>query len=233
MGVNDGDFRFEKAPLVANPHPATIILSHFFARLRPRFGISKAVAFILQPVSAFDDAGIQELAGQSVALLGSSPVKKKVFKEQIAFNILSHTEKPDVHGFSADERRIVSEVKRVLGEPSFPLFLSVIQAPVFHTYSLMTYLEFEKETDIVSLEAVFREDASFKMTPFRDSCSATAVSVSGKDEIFIGQIKKEESYPRSFWVWIVADNLTRGSALNAFEIAKKIIQARPARSGTP
>jgi len=227
-GVNDGGLDPKKSRLVANPHPVTIMLSHLFHRVGPKFGIRKAVAFVLQPASAFDDAGIQELAGQSVALLNGSAPKKKVFKEQIAFNILSRTESPDDDGFCPSERRIVAEIKRVLGKPAFPLFLSVIQAPVFHTYSLMTYLEFEQEADIASLQTLFLDKATFKLTPFRESCPASSITVSGKNEIFVGQIKKEESNPRTFWIWLVADNLTRGSALNAFDISKKLLQAREA-----
>ncbi len=222
-GVNDGDISAAKNKLIANPHPATIILSHLFHLVAPRFGIAKAVVFVLQPASAFDDAGIQELASQSVALLNGTTPKKKVFKEQIAFNILSHTETLDAHGFGASERRIVAEIRRVIGKPDLPLFLSAIQAPVFHTYSLMTYLELERETEISPLEALFRESAFFKMTPFRDTCSVSSISVSGKDGIYVGQIKKEQSSPRVFWIWLVADNLTRGSALNAFDIAKRIL----------
>jgi aspartate-semialdehyde dehydrogenase len=225
-GVNDDVLDQERRPLIANPHPVTIILAHFFHLVLPRFGVSKAVSFILQPVSAFDDPGVQELASQSVALLNGSPPAKKVFKQQIAFNLLSHTEKPDAGGFCSSERRIAAEIKRVLRRPEFPLSLSIIQAPVFHTYSLMTYCELEKEAEIESLEALFKESPLFKITPFREACSASSISVSGKDEIFIGQIKRAEQFPRAFWFWLVADNLTRGSALNAFEIAKKILAAR-------
>jgi aspartate-semialdehyde dehydrogenase len=226
-GVNDDLLRRKNLRLIANPHPVTIILSHLFHLIHPAYGIAKVVAFILQPVSAFDDAGIQELASQSVALLNGQTPAKKVFKEQIAFNILSHTEKPDDHGFCTNELQIAAEIKRVLEMPNFPLALSVIQAPVFHTYSLMTYLELERDTEIKALEALFKENKMFLMTPFRETCTASSISVAGKDKIFVGQIKKEESLPRTFWVWLVADNLTRGSALNAFEIAKKLLEEKP------
>jgi aspartate-semialdehyde dehydrogenase len=227
-GINDGDLVTKKIRLVANPHPVTIILSHLFHLLESRFGIAKAVAFVLQPASAFNDAGIQELAGQSVALLNGAAPKKKLFSEQVAFNILSRFEAPDADGFCSSERRIVTEIKRVLRKPSFPLSLSVVQAPVFHTYSLMTYLELERDAEIASLEALFRDEEPFKMTPRGESCPASSITVSGKDEIFVGQIKKEALSPRAFWIWLVADNLTRGSALNAFDIANKILQRREA-----
>jgi len=225
-GVNDGEVKADGGLLVANPHPATIMLAPMFDRLRPTFGLAKAVAFVLEPVSAFDDPGIQELASQSVALLNSHTPKKKVFKEQIAYNLLSHTGPTDDHGFRPDELRVASEIRRVLASPDFPLALSFIQAPVFHTYSIMTYLELEREAGLDDLEALFAESPVFEMSPFREGCSASSVSVSGKDEIFVGQLKTEAANPRAVWIWLVADNLTRGSALNAFELARRILTAK-------
>jgi aspartate-semialdehyde dehydrogenase len=87
----------------------------------------------------------------------------------------------------------------------------------------MTFLEIKKKTSLQGLKDLFEESAFFKLYPPSISCPVSSVSVAGKKKICIGQIKKEESFPNSFWVWTVADNLTRGSALNAFEIAKKII----------
>lgn len=225
-GVNDGIIQKKRPPLIANPHPVTVILSHLFHSVIQKFGLIKAVTFILQPVSAFENAGIHELIDQSVALLNSSTMSKRVFKEQIAFNLLSHTEKPEKDGFSPIEKQILKEIKRVLGDDEFPLSLSLIQAPVFHTYSIMTFLELKKKTDLQGLKDLFKESVFFKLYPPSISCPVSSISVAGKKKICIGQIKKEESFPNSFWVWTVADNLTRGSALNAFEIAKKIFSTR-------
>jgi aspartate-semialdehyde dehydrogenase len=224
-GINDRGPDFERALLVANPHPATIILAHVFHLLRPKFGITKAVVFALQPASAFDDAGIQELASQSVSLLNGANPKKSVFKEQVAFNILSHTEAPDACGFGNAERRVGAELGRILGPPEVPLRLSVVQAPVFHTYSIMFYLEFARETDIAGLEEAFGESSYFKVVPSGPACAASPISVSGKDEIFVGLIKREPTSPPAFWIWVVADNLTRGSALNACDVARRMLEA--------
>jgi len=218
-GVNDSLLPTARPPLVANPHPVTIILSSLLCRFISKFGIVKAVAFVLQPVSAFDESGIEELASQSAAMLSGASPSKEVFHDQIAFNILSHTETPDATGFSSGERQVIAQVKRVLGRPDLPLSLSVIQAPVFHTYSIMAYLEPAAETNIQDLERLFRESPLFKIGPRSAACAVTCLSVAGKEQIFIGQIKKEESLPNSYWIWTITDNLTRGSALNALEIA--------------
>jgi len=225
-GVNDDSLKSDVPQLLANPHAVTIILSSAFHRIMPKYGLKRAVAFVFRPVSAFDDAGIQELASQSVALLNSSVPKTKVFKEQIAFNILSHTDTLDADGFSPVERRIVTEIRRVLAKPELPLVLSIIQAPVFHTYAVMTYFELKDEATISDLEALLKT-APFKMTAYRTACEATPLKVTTKDEIYVGPIKREPDNPRAFWMWLVADNLTRGAALNAFELAKKILGAEP------
>jgi len=226
-GVNDSILASRPFSLIANPHPVTIILSSLLQCLIARLGVIKAVAFILQPVSAFEESGIEELASQSTAMLSGASSNKEVFRDQIAFNILSHTDAPDANGFSSGERQIISEVKKVLGVPGLPLSLSVIQAPVFHTYAIMAYVEPEAKTNIQDLEHLYKESPLFKIGAPSPSCSVNCLSVAGKEQIFIGQIKKEESFANAFWIWTVTDNLTRGSALNALEIAR-ILYSRAA-----
>jgi len=223
-GVNDDLLDREDVRVVANPHPATIILSHIFKPIVDRFGIGKAIAFILQPASAFGGQGVDELASQSVSLLSGTRLATNVFKQQMAFNVLSHTETPNGDGFSPKERRLITEVRRVLGLPGFPLSLSVVQASMFHTYAVMSYLELEKDADIPGLQGLFQESPYVKQRASEEPCSVSCISVMGQDEVFVGQIKKEESFPRSFWLWSVADNLTRGSALNALDIARRLLR---------
>jgi aspartate-semialdehyde dehydrogenase len=226
VGVNDSLLAARRFPLIANPHPLAITLSSLFHRLLAKFGLKKAVVFALQPASAFDESGIEELASQSAAMLSSASLKKELFREQIAFNILSHTEAPDTNGFSSVERQVVSEVKKVLGLAGLPLSLSVVQAPVFHTYSVMAYVELQAEADIPDLEDLYTEGTLFKLNPASSSCAVSSISVAGKEQIFIGQIKKEESSRRAFWIWTVTDNLTRGSAVNALEIARVLFDRK-------
>ena len=222
VGVNDQIIQEVKPSLIANPHPVTIILSHLFHLIIENYGLKKSLAFVLQSASAFERSGIKELADQSVAMLNSESMPKKVFKTQAAFNFLCQTEPVGEDGFSAMEQQILSEIKRVFDNSSLPISLSIVQAPVFHTYSIMIYLELEKKSSIQSLTKLFNDSSYFKFSPPALTCPASSVSVAGKDEIFIGSIKKEKSFPNGFWIWAVADNLTRGSALNAYEIAEKI-----------
>ncbi len=223
-GVNDKVVHKAKPGMVANPHPVTIILSHLLHLLIPRYGFKGGVAFVLQPVSAFNNPGIDELANQCYDALQGGSIQKKVFKAQIAFNLLSHAGMHKEKGFDLMEDQIVTEVQRVLEDPLLPLSLSVIQAPVFFTYSIMIRFELEKKAGLSDFVELFKKSPYFKYTPPTPSRPpVSAVSVTGKETIHIGRIKQEHSLPNSFWIWAIADNLTRGSAINAFEVAQEIL----------
>ena len=222
-GVNDRKILEKKPRLIANPHPVTIVLSHVFHALMPEFGLKKAIAMILQPASAFGEPGIGELANQSLDLMNGAALSKKLFKAQVAFNLLSQIEKTDECGFALKEKQVKQEVGRVFDNKNFPLSLSFVQAPVFHTYSILSYLELDKKAEIPLLENIFKQSSYFEFLPPSTACPVSSVTVSGKDKIHISQIKKEKSFPNSFWVWTVVDNLTMGSALNAVEIAQNMI----------
>ena len=218
-GINDQVALNKDSFLLANPHPAVIALSHILFVLRESFGTEKAIVCVFQPVSAYDKPGIKELAGQSFSVLNSSSLSKKVFKAQVAFNLLSQVKSIDKYGFSEIEKQIKWEVQQVLGEKDFPLSLSLLQVPVFHSYSFMIYVELVKKTRIPLIEEKLKQSLYLKFIPPSLYCPVSSTSVAGKDEIFISQIKQDDSFPNSFWLWAAADNLTRGSALNAYEVA--------------
>ena len=222
-GVNDGSLGKARPPLVANPHPATIMLSHLLASLGDGFGVAKAVSIVLEPVSAYAEEGIQELAEQSYALLGSSALSKKVFPDQGAFNLLAPSTKPQRNGFSPLENRVAEEIRRVLGPNAPPLSLSIILAPVFHTYSIMTHCELKKRASASAVEACLGKNPLFERGAPRGAGAITPATVAGKDRIHLGPVKKDQAIPNGFWLWTVADNLTVGSALNAYGIARAIL----------
>lgn len=226
-GVNDTLIRKRKSGLIANPHPVTITLAHLFHPVSRAYGLARALSFVLQPASAHEKDGIEELANQSVAMLNSAAMPKKVFKDQSAFNFLCEMEAAEKGGTHSLEKRIIIEVRRVLGGQAFPLALTIVQAPVFHNYSIMTFLELNKEAGIPDLEKLFDVSPYFKVVCPSPSRPVSSLAVAGKDQIHIGPIRKEESFPNSFWVWAVSDNLTRGSALNALGIAERILSLLP------
>jgi aspartate-semialdehyde dehydrogenase len=226
-GVNHARILKDKPSLIANPHPVTIFLSHILNVIDKKFHLSDSTAFILQPASAFGEEGIEELADQSFAILNSSSFSKKTFQTQVAFNLISDIEPVDKNGFSQVEKQILSETKRVLGKEDFPLSLVIVQAPVFHSYTGMLRIELEEKTDISALTEVFKKSPYFKIPASSPSRPVSCSLIAGKDEIYIGRIKKEDDPPNRYWIWIVMDNLIRGSALNAYEIMEESLLMQP------
>jgi aspartate-semialdehyde dehydrogenase len=222
-GVNESILEKKKHGIVANPHPVTIFLSHLFHLLQRSFGLKEADATVLQPVSAFADPGIEELANQCFDVLRGSQIEKRIFKTQIAFNLLSQTDDPNPDGVTSIEEQLVYEIKRIFDKSDLRLAISLIQAPVFHTYSILTRCLLKKEASIADLEELFNNASHFELESSISASPTTSVAVAGKDKIYIGRIKKDSSFPKSFWIWMVADNLTRGSSVNALEIAETVL----------
>ncbi len=220
-GINDDEISRSERHLVANPHPVTIMVSHIIMQAARDYGVVKTVAFVLQPVSAFGKSGVEELAGQSADILNKGSCDKKVFKAQIAFNLLSQSASVDDSGFSVIERRILSEIKRVMKK--YEISLSLVQAPVFHGYSVMMHLELDTKADIESLEETYRKSSLFKVYSPSLECPVSPVLTAGEESILIGQIKQDAVFSNSFWIWAAADNLMVGSALNAYKIALNMI----------
>lgn len=222
-GINDAGLKKKRPPLVANPHPATIVLAHLLAPLRSAFGLARAVSIILEPASAYAEEGIQELAEQSTALLGSGDACNKVFPESLAFNLLARTAKAERKGFPPLETRLGAEVRRVLGPEETPLALSVVLAPIFHTYAIMTHVELDRQASAADLGACFQAGDMFRLPGQGEDRPISPRAVAGKDRIHLGEIRKDPALPRGFWIWAIADNLTVGSALNAYGIARALV----------
>ena len=218
-GVNDNKIPLVIPRLISNPHPAAIFLSHMIHLIDQNFGHKKSIAFVLQPVSAFDVPGIDELAQQSADLLGGNSLSKTIFNEQIAFNLLSHIESTEKNGFTSAENQIRSEIHKIFENDKLPLSLTMVQVPVFHTYSIMMHVEISKKTEIDALRSIFNNSSYFYCESPAELCPISSVTAAGKNEIQIGEIKKDPVFPMSFWIWAIADNLTLGSALNGYEIA--------------
>lgn len=225
-GINDEAVLADRPSVVSSPHPASVMMSHFLHTVMKGVNLEEIIVTVLQPASAFLDTGIEELADQSTAFLaGTSPSKSK-FKVPIAFNLVSQFESVRKEGTSASERRIHKEIRRILGREDLPLALSMVQVPVFHTYGMMIFLRTAEDRTLSELSPLFDKSPYFKRYDPNPDCPVSPLAVAGEDEIFVGQMKKDPGVDHGFWFWLVGDNLTRGSALNAYDIARKVISIR-------
>ncbi len=204
-----------------NPHPASIVISRLLARIHNAFGLQSAAITVLAPASERGAAGVDELQEQTVNLLNFQEIGSKSFNGQLAFNML-----PEPRVSEQTETRILEQVQGLgLG---FPMpFVSVVQAPVFHSHAFSMFVRLVGEPSAEDLAEQLRQDEA-NITVHRPGTDLgdgpSPVSVVGSDKIHIGRIRRDANHADAYSLWIAADNL-RIAASNAIHMAENILFA--------
>jgi aspartate-semialdehyde dehydrogenase len=203
----------KKSFILANPHPLSIILSLIVHKLKEKFEIENLSSVAFQPVSEYQEEGVQEFINQTVAILNATSVPRKILKEQRAFDLIPENEK--------NERKILRELDRILGIKSFSI--TVIKAPIFHCFAVITFLTIHGDPTVEEIETLLKKEQRFKI--FARGQTPTPVLVAGRDEIFV-KISKNANVPSRYTIWAVADNFRSGFAKNAIRIIHRIVSMR-------
>ena len=202
-------------------HPAAIALALLLTHLAKAGAIRRSVIEIFEPVSERGQAGIDELQKQTVALLSFKPLPKATFDAQAAFNMLSRYGEESQHSLEEIEQRIDRHLASLLASAGVTMpSLRVIQAPVFHGYSMCVWAEFEENP---GMDAIFQALGSANIdVRLPEHEPPTNVGVAGQGGITVGSIAPDRNQPRAWWFWVVADNL-QIAAENAGEVVREIL----------
>ncbi len=211
-GIND-DQLLAGGQIVVSPHPIAVPIALILHAIRTKFAIRLCAAAAVQPASEFDQLGVDELYQQTLAALNMQSMPKKVFDQQLAFNIYPAAEA------AAIEHSIALHLRSVLGP--IPISVSVTQGTTFHGHSLSLFVQVEGVTSEAELRALLEQSPSISLANEDDTYST--LDAAGKDQVLIGRVQQDRNLPNSFWIWAVSDNLRRGSALNAVMIAEEVI----------
>ncbi len=207
LDVLDGDPAGR--PLLS-PHPATILLAHLLHPLRP-FGIESAVATLIQPASVYGEAGLDELYGQArrvIAIAGQQPAE--VLPGQLAFNLFpSHL--PGAH--------LAAEVAAVLGEGGVEPAVEIIQGAVFHSYAAALHVRLRERPEPDEVRQALADHPQNRLAEEPELLGPVDAAASA--EVIVGPVRGAAG--GGIWIWGVMDNLTRGGALNALEIAERAL----------
>jgi aspartate-semialdehyde dehydrogenase len=210
-------------PIQVIAHPAAIAIALFLIQLRNAGAIHRSVINIFEPASERGQAGIDELQKQTVGLLSLKPLLKEVYDAQVSFNMLSQYGSDSPHSLEEIELKIDRHLATLLagaGSLTMPS-LRLIQAPVFHGYSISVWTEFEENP---GRNAIVEALASPKIDlRAHDEEPPTNVGVAGQSGITVGAIAPDRNHPRAYWFWMVADNL-RITAENALEVARAFLK---------
>ena len=215
--VNPDDILKHKG-IIANPNCSTIQAMVALKPLHDKYKIKRVVYSTYQAVSGAGMAGWQDL---EEGLKGEAPKK---FPHPIANNCLPHIDVFLPNGYTKEEMKMVNETRKILGDDSIRITATTVRVPVFNSHSESINLEFEKQFDLDELKKVLAEAPGIVVQDDpENNVYPLAASATGTNETYVGRIRRDESVESGVNIWVVADNIRKGAAANAVQIAEKLI----------
>jgi len=218
-----GDYKNRN--IIANPNCSTIQMVVVLKPLHDYAKIKRIVVSTYQSVSGTGKKAIFELEEQVRALFMNRRVEKKVYPHQIAFNCLPHIDVFLENGYTKEEMKMVNETKKIMEDETIKVTATTVRVPVFYGHSESVNVEFEREITPEKARSLLRKAKGVKVV---DNPSKNlyplAINAAGKDEVFVGRIRKDDTVEHGLNMWIVADNIRKGAALNAIQIAEILIE---------
>ncbi len=223
--VNPQDIAlYKNKGIIANPNCSTIQMVVALKPLHDVARIKRIVVSTYQAVSGTGQKAIDELRIQVGELLNGRPAESKVYPHQIAFNCLPHIDSFLDNGYTKEEMKMVNETRKIMGDNSIRVTATTVRVPVFYGHSESVNIETEKKLtpdqarELLSLAPgiLVVDDASQELYPL-------AIDAAGQDLTYVGRIREDESIDNGLNLWVVADNLRKGAATNAVQIAELLV----------
>jgi aspartate-semialdehyde dehydrogenase len=212
--------------IIANPNCSTMGMLVALAPIHREVGIERINVATYQSVSGAGRSGLEELGKQTAQMLNFQPVESEKFPAQIAFNVIPQIDDFQPNGYTKEEMKMVWETRKILEDPSIQVNPTAVRVPVFYGHAEAVHIEtrdkITAERARELLEAapgvVVKDErkAGGYPTPVGDAA--------GKDPVFVGRIREDISHERGLDLWVVADNIRKGAALNAVQIAEILIE---------
>lgn len=217
--------QYKQRGIIANPNCSTIQMVVALKPLHDAARITRINVATYQAVSGSGKKGVEELAGQTAALLNGKPSEGKVYPKQIAFNALPHIDDFQDNGYTREEMKMVWETQKIFADESIQVNPTCVRVPVFYGHSEAVHIETERK---LTADEARRLLSSAKGVKVMDKRAAggypTAVTESaGTDPVFVGRIREDISHPNGLDLWIVADNIRKGAALNSVQIGELLL----------
>lgn len=219
--VNEELLKNIKKPcLIANPNCSTIQMVVALGPLHKKAKLKRIDVATYQSVSGAGRDALQELAHETASLLGAQSYKRKVFPKQIAFNMIPHIDDFQENGFTREEMKMVWETQKILDDKTIEINPTAVRVPAFYAHGEAVHCEFEKPLLAADARKILKKSPGIKVID-RQKAGAYPTQVgdaSGKDAVFIGRIRNGLNSDFCLNLWVVADNLRKGAALNALQI---------------
>ncbi len=211
--------------LIANPNCSTIQMVVALKPLHDAFRIKRIVVTTFQSVSGTGKEAMEELAQQSRQLMNMEEIEAEVYPYQIAFNCLPHIDAFLPNGYTKEEMKMVNETRKIFEEPSLRVTATTVRVPTFISHAESVNIETENTVNANEARAVLSTAPGVVVydDPMRN-IYPLPIDVAGSDAVYVGRIREDESLEHGLNLWVVADNLRKGAALNAVQIAEELIR---------
>jgi aspartate-semialdehyde dehydrogenase len=222
--VNPEAIKDMKKNIIANPNCSTAQLVIALKPLHDLFNIERIVVSTYQSVSGGGKNPMDELIAQTKLSLESKEIKSKNFTKQIAFNAIPHIDVFADDGYTKEELKMTNETKKILGE-KIELTATCVRIPVMVSHAESVNIQFEKPFSLEKVrDALSKAEGCEVYDKREDGGYSTPIEAEGRNETYISRIREDKTNKNSLNLWIVSDNLLRGAALNAVEIAETLIK---------
>ena len=215
---------YTRRNVIANPNCSTIQMVVALKPIHEAAGIERINVATYQSVSGTGKEAIEELAGQTAALLNGKPAEAGVYPKQIAFNALPHIDVFMDNGYTKEEMKMVWETRKIMEDDSIRVNATTVRIPVFYGHSEAVHVETRDKLGVDEAREILAAAPGVVVMDERtDGGYPTAATESaGADAVFVGRIREDISHPRGLDMWIVSDNLRKGAALNSVQIAEML-----------
>lgn len=216
---------YKNRGIIANPNCSTIQMMVALKPIYDAVGIERINVATYQAVSGTGKPAMDELAKQTASLLNGRPVESQVYPKQIAFNVLPHIDVFEDNGYTKEEMKMVWETKKIMGDDRIEVNPTAVRVPVFYGHSEAIHIETRDKINASDAKKLLADfDGITLLDAHEGGGYPTAVGdASGQDPVFVGRVREDISHPRGLNMWVVADNVRKGAALNSVQIAEVLL----------
>lgn len=215
---------FRECNIIANPNCVALPLTMALKPLQENAGVKRVVVSTYQSVSGAGRAAMDELFNQTRAVYMNQPVIKEELPKQIAFNVIPQVDIFLPDGTTFEETKVAHETQKILGV-EIGMAITCVRVPVFIGHSMAVAVELEKPLSVGEARALWRNFPGLSVIDYRQEDGyVTPVEVVGEDSVYISRVRKDASAENGLLFWLASDNLRKGAALNAVQIAETIVR---------
>ncbi len=227
--VNGKDVKMAKKGrgIIANPNCSTIQMVVALAPIHKMSKIKRVIVSTYQAASGAGSKAVDELFAQTKDVLDGKPAVPQALSKRIAFNIFPHIGSFAENDFTSEEWKMILETQKIMHDDKIKVSATTVRVPVKNGHSESVYLETEKPLDLKKVKAALKKAPGIVIVDdLKTSTYPMPIDSEGKDEVFVGRIRKDPFNPKGIWLWVVADNLRKGAASNAVQIAEELVKQR-------